>query len=629
MAGKTTATQGSQGASSFPYRPRNSRSAKQEAAGKLRARAIAGRRSPKAAGKEASGRQQALGKQFSNVAGQQKEAKVGQMTSVPTEASVFDPQQAPSTSAAPNTCSTEEETGQSVSPIAEQVEMVDPQQAPSNSGQSISPMAEQVEMVPPSSEGLGLPIPAPPSTAGPLRPEATFTPTASGLRAPEAQEIALTQQMQLFISQAVAQALASNLHQRARPESTASEVPSHSNASYLSQSEADTYQGPVSPFNSSMSRTSFTGDDEQRELGLSEDEDLPPDPPAFTGLFNPALFKSLLHKARSTAQLGPEGVPEAEPSTSQGPTSMICSDPTFTQQDIPCPPLFISEVQRQWGAPGKVPLLEKNVINLFNVAPALSDVLAVPTVDEPIATIFDPSFILSGDIVEVLTPEDRKAELNFRKTHQASAWAVKAAISTSFFARISVLWLRQLQTKIPPEEVRMHQDLNKLVAASEYMADSSLQVARFSSRALATSVTSRRLLWLRRWPTDFQSKWRLASAPYRGGQLFGEALNPYLTEKGKRKVMSKLPRRADRKAAPYAHKQFFRPTNTGSEFTHYSRPHPPSSSDTRSEFTHYSPPHPPRPEPQFDRSGYRGRPREQFQAKRPFRGARGRPFRRS
>ncbi|XP_039201699.1 lamina-associated polypeptide 2-like [Crotalus tigris] len=604
MAGKTTATQGSQGASSFPSRLRNARSAKQEAAGKLRARAIAGRRSPKAAGKEASGRQQALGKQFSNAAGQQNGVKVDEMTSVPTEASVFDPQQAPSTSAAPSAGSPEGETGQ-----------------------SISPMAEKVEMVPSSSEGLGLQIPAPPGKAGPLGPEATFTPTAAGLRPPEAQEIALSEQMQLLISQAVAQVVASTLHQRARPESTASEVPSHSNASYLSQAEADTYQGPVSQFNSSMSRTSFTGDEEQRELGLSEDEDLPPDPPAFTGLFNPDLFKSLLQKATSTAQLGPEGVPEAEPSTSQGPTG--CSEATFTQQDIPCPSFFLSEVQKQWGTPGNFSVPGKTIKNLFNVAPALSDVLAVPMVDEPLATTFVPNFTSSGDIADFLTLEDKRAEYNFRKTHQASAWAVKAAISISFFARISVLWLRQLQAKVPPEEVWMHQDLNKLVAASEYMADSSLQAARFSSRALASNVSSRRLLWLRQWKADVKSKWRLASSPYRGGQLFGEALTPYLTEKDKRKVMSSLTRRADTRATPYAHKQFFRPTNTGSEFNHYSRPHPPSSTNTGSEFTHYSPPHPPRPEPQFDRSGNRGRPRQQFQAKQPFRGARGHPFRRS
>ncbi|XP_015679209.1 uncharacterized protein LOC107294491 [Protobothrops mucrosquamatus] len=605
MADKTTAAQSSQGVSSSPSILRNSRSAKQEAAGKLRARAIAGRMSPKAAGKEASGRQQALGKQFSNAAGQQKEAKVGQISSVPMEASCFDPQQAPSASATPSAWSPEGETGQ-----------------------SISPMAEQMEMVPPSSKGLGLQIPAPPGTAGSLGPEATFTPTATGLRLPETRETGLSEQMQLLISQAVAQAVASTLHHRARTESIASEVPSHSNASYVSQAEAAAYQGPVSPFNSSRSRRSFTGDDEQRELGLSEDEDLPPDPPTFTGLFNPALFKSLLHKARSTAQLGPEGIPEAEPSTSQGPTSKICSEPTFTQQYIPCPPLFLNEVQRQWGTPAHFPPPGGTDKQLFNVAPALSEVLEVPTVDEPLATTFVPNFIVTGDIAEVLTPEDKKAEHNFRKSHQASAWAVKAAISTSFFARISVLWLRQLQAKISPEEVRMHQDLNKLVAASEYMADSSLQVARFSSQALTSNVISRRLLWLRQWRADFKSKWRLASTPYRGGQLFGEALNPYLTGKGKCKVMPKLPRRADRKATPYAPKQFYRPTNTGSEFTHYSPPHSPTSTDTGSEFSHYSGSHPSRPEPQFDRSGNGGRDRQQFQAKRPFRGAKGRPFRR-
>ncbi|XP_039180626.1 DBIRD complex subunit ZNF326 isoform X2 [Crotalus tigris] len=553
---KTTEAQISQGASSSSSRHQKSRSPNQEAAGKFRSKAI----SSEAAEKEASRRHQALEKQLSKAARQKNDPKVGQITSVPKEAS------APSTSAASSAWSPKGETSQ-----------------------FIFPMAEQVEMVPRSSEGLGLHIPTPPGTARPLGPEATFTPTAAGLRPPEAQETELLERMQLLISQAIAQGVASTLQQKARPESG---IPSHSNVSYLSQAEAAAYQGSVSPSNSSMSRGSFIGDDEQTEQEMSEDENLSPDLSPFMSVFNPALFKSLLHKARSTAQIGSEGAPQAEPSTNQGPTSQVFSEPTFTQQDIPCPPLFLNIVQRQWEAPGTFPSPGETDKKLFNVASALSELLAVPMVDEPLASLVS-SFTVSGDTAEALKSEDKKAELNFRRTHQALAWAVKAAASTSFFARTSLLWLHQLQARVPPEEVRMHQDLNKLVAASEYMVDSSLHAARFSSRALASNITSRRLLWLRQWKADARSKWQLASAPYVGGQLFGEALNPYLNEnEDKCKVMSHLIKRADR-ATPYAHKQSFCPTDTGSEFTN------------------------------------RDRSRQQFQTKRPFRGMGGRPFRRS
>lgn len=37
---------------------------------------------------------------------------------------------------------------------------------------------------------------------------------------------------------------------------------------------------------------------------LSEDEDLAPDQPAFVGLFKPAVFRSLLFKAKKVTRLG-------------------------------------------------------------------------------------------------------------------------------------------------------------------------------------------------------------------------------------------------------------------------------------------------------------------------------------
>lgn len=132
---------------------------------------------------------------------------------------------------------------------------------------------------------------------------------------------------------------------------------------------------------------SFTEEYEQMDLSLSEDEDLSPDPPSFVGLFNPALFKSLLHKASSTAKIGPERVPQAGPSTSQD-TGTVFSEPTFTQQHIPCPPLFLNTVQKQWGTPGTFPALGGTDKKLFDVDPALSDVLDVPVVDESLTLLF-------------------------------------------------------------------------------------------------------------------------------------------------------------------------------------------------------------------------------------------------
>lgn len=83
---------------------------------------------------------------------------------------------------------------------------------------------------------------------------------------------------------------------------------------------------------------------------------------------------------------------------------------------------------------------------------------------------------------------------------------------------------------MPPDDTQLYQDINKLVAATEYSADAFLDVAKFASRALVSAVTSRRLLWLRHWRADMKAKWKLASAPYKGSALFGDALESILIE---------------------------------------------------------------------------------------------------
>lgn len=101
------------------------------------------------------------------------------------------------------------------------------------------------------------------------------------------------------------------------------------------------------------------------------------------------------------------------------------------------------------------------------------------------------SSVLSNDIADGLWTEDQKAELAFRKTHNAAAWAVRAATSASFFNRVSLIWLHRLQERLPPEDMRLHQDVNKLVAAMEYSADASLNAVKFTSRDLVSTVTYR------------------------------------------------------------------------------------------------------------------------------------------
>lgn len=202
-----------------------------------------------------------------------------------------------------------------------------------------------------------------------------------------------------------------------------------------------------------------------------------------------------------------------------------------------------------------------------------------------------------------LKSEERKTELGFRKAHQAAAWAIKAATATSFFNRASLIWLRQLQEHLPTTETCIHQDINKIVAATEYSADVSLTAAKYASRALASCVTNRRLFWLRNWKADSKAKWKLASSAFKAPALFGSSLEPLLVEdKEKQKILPSSYRRLEHRFVPYNQRQPFRaaPGSSGS----YAQRQFGQGGDRGS-----------------DRQAFRDRSCNQTFAKRPFQGA--------
>ncbi|XP_039222345.1 uncharacterized protein LOC120318592 isoform X3 [Crotalus tigris] len=184
---------------------------------------------------------------------------------------------------------------------------------------------------------------------------------------------------------------------------------------------------------------------------------------------------------------------------------------------------------------------------------------------------------IPGEMAKALKAEDKKFESALCRSHQASAWAVKASTSLAFFARVSIMWLRELQDLVPPDQVCVHQTLTKLVAASQYMADASLHAARYSSRAIAADISARRLLWLKNWHADLKAKWCLAIQPYNGRHLFGEALNPYLVEgKDKRKTMIKMSKRGDWQSGSGTSHHYFR-RQSSRPASNWDWPQPPST----------------------------------------------------
>lgn len=214
---------------------------------------------------------------------------------------------------------------------------------------------------------------------------------------------------------------------------------------------------------------------------------------------------------------------------------------------------------------------------------------------------------LAGPPEDNLHPEDKRLEQSLVKSHQASAWAAKAAMASSFFNRASILWLRQLQDRLTVSDTRSHQDLNKILAALEFSADATLNSSRFAAKAIGSSVTSRRLLWLRNWQADAKSKWRLATASFDSPSLFGVPLEPLLIEtKIKRRILPNVSRRSEQRPSAALFRSF-RPFDSSYSGTWSPRAFPPRS----------------RPPDSQGSQAQRG------QFRRLFRGGCGRPFRRS
>lgn len=109
--------------------------------------------------------------------------------------------------------------------------------------------------------------------------------------------------------------------------------------------------------------------------------------------------------------------------------------------------------------------------------PNLEDILTLPLVDPPVASLSSNS-VLPMDLIEGL-----KVEKACHKTHQATIWAIKASTSASFFNRASILWLHKLQSRLPAGDTRLHQNVTEIIAAVQYSVDASLNAAKFASRA--------------------------------------------------------------------------------------------------------------------------------------------------
>lgn len=177
---------------------------------------------------------------------------------------------------------------------------------------------------------------------------------------------------------------------------------------------------------------SVRNNDYLEEFEFLDNEGMIPDKPAFPGLFRPSLFKSLLHKAKVATNMGKVLDPA---SLSQEPANLnenLFMLPKPDHDFVPCPDLFSQVIQRPWEQLGSLSGPNGHDKKLYCSAPKLDSLLQLPSVDEPVASLTSSS-VLASHVGEGLKMEDKRAEMSFRKTHQAAARAICAATSAFFF----------------------------------------------------------------------------------------------------------------------------------------------------------------------------------------------------
>ncbi|XP_070587196.1 lamina-associated polypeptide 2, isoforms alpha/zeta-like [Erythrolamprus reginae] len=378
-------------------------------------------------------------------------------------------------------------------------------------------------------------------------PSASFTPMAAGLRSQSDVWQTFPPSLQDMIANVYAQGMVVGA-QRVTPPLPQPYQP------------RNLWSAPLPPpgLDSLAGDTGFLEEDsEHGHNELSDDDYACPEQLAPTGLFKPMLFRLLLHKVKQTLD-----VPGANAPTDAGDglrtSASLCKEQPKESDNVPAMEIFVENIKRTWQHPAAAQGPSMVERRFYTFDDEMENLLQFPPVDKPVATLVSNA-VVPSETADSLKPDERRAETLLKKAHQMAAWALRAASTATIFNRASIMWLQEVQSRMGPEDSRLKQDLNKLLAAAEFSADATLHAAKFSARGMASTISSRRLLWLRHWQADAKSKWRLSSAPFQGTKLFGEVLESVLVEdKDKRKILTRSSRRQDRNNTLYRRRQSFR-----------------------------------------------------------------------
>lgn len=240
------------------------------------------------------------------------------------------------------------------------------------------------------------------------REEAAFPFTSQGLRPDQMNPMCMAN-MQVIIANAIQQGIAAGLQQmQGHPGQGATMCPAGIN-------DYTPAAGSLSPAPAQDDQASGSEEGEIREVDLLEDEGMTPDQPAFSGLFQPSLFKSLLFKAKTSANFGSKAA-AAPLRTEAVSAETLFSEQTIEAETIATPKIFVDLVQHHWASPTSGPMPSSMDKKMFSVDKDLAQIFSTPMVDASVTALYT-SGNLPGALEDTLKQDEKRADITVQRGH--------------------------------------------------------------------------------------------------------------------------------------------------------------------------------------------------------------------
>lgn len=180
-------------------------------------------------------------------------------------------------------------------------------------------------------------------------------PTVVGLCQEGGYSSSIPQEMCDLIAQTVARSIDMALTQRSILAPSSAPVPMNQSSRASSHLTTEAPVTAHSPSHFHHSDQSFLNKEEAFDYSLSGDEEDPSSVSSpSTDLFRHELFKTLLHKAKITANLGISPMPTSLTSDLCDSNTRLFTEKVTEQETVPSPKLFLDTVQHQWTQPSSI-----------------------------------------------------------------------------------------------------------------------------------------------------------------------------------------------------------------------------------------------------------------------------------